>query len=92
MSKTILLCSLVFAIFRDADIVSIDCHNHLRFEGSTVSGSIRLNASLAKKKDVVVVKVSLNGLLRMYFQQFISVRTLAYHLLNSVDSGSGETE
>jgi hypothetical protein len=44
------------------NIVSIvDCSEQLRFEGSQVSGSVKIDTTLAKEKDVTVVKVSLKG-------------------------------
>jgi hypothetical protein len=43
------------------NIVSIDCSKQLRYEGSQVSGSVKLDTTLAKEKDVTAVKVSLKA-------------------------------
>jgi hypothetical protein len=48
-----------------ADIISIDCSKDVRFEGSQVSGSIKLDTILAKERDITSVKVSLIATVHM---------------------------
>jgi hypothetical protein len=50
---------------RRANIVSIDCSKEQRFEGSDVSGFIKLDTKLAKEKGVTTVKASLQAVIEM---------------------------
>jgi hypothetical protein len=59
-------------MFDKTDIVSIDFSNQLRFEGSQVSGSIKLNTTLAKEKDVTAIKVSLRAIVHTYARNTFS--------------------
>jgi hypothetical protein len=59
-------------MFAKSNIMSIDCPNHLRFEGSQVTGSIKLNTILAKEKGVSAVKVSLKAWVQTYSPKFVS--------------------
>lgn len=43
------------------NIVSIECSKELRFEGSLVLGSVKLDSQLAKEKGVSAVRVSLKA-------------------------------
>jgi hypothetical protein len=46
-------------------IVTIDCSKDLRFEGSEVSGTVNINTSLAKEKDIPAIKISLKGVIHV---------------------------
>jgi len=49
-------------------LVAINCSRDLRFEGSEVSGTVNLDTTLAREKEISAIKVSLKGWIHTWVQ------------------------